>query len=158
MKWTWDDFGCSPNDGESRRASPEALLLGCILLTPTAWNETVGIVSNRDFREERHRLLFQSLARLYANSGEVDVEDVVALLEKSGEFEPLGGAAYLAELVKLRTECRSCSLLRPQGSREFTNVTSHKVACGVEARRLTASVDHQNGSRRRCDGRLSNSR
>ncbi|HZF31354.1 MAG TPA: replicative DNA helicase [Gammaproteobacteria bacterium] len=93
--------------GEVRRipAPPHSLeaeqsVLGGMMLDPTAWARAVPHVSRGDFFRADHRLVFAAIERLVANGEPADAVQVIALLERGGRLEAVGGREYVAQLVE----------------------------------------------------------
>lgn len=82
-----------PNDIEA-----EMGLLGALVLSPTVFDEIAPIVRAPDFYVEAHQLLFNAISLLRADQKPIDITLLVSHLREVGEFERIGGAAYLAKL------------------------------------------------------------
>lgn len=82
-----------PFSTESERA-----VLGAILLAP----EVVATVSGRllpeDFYAERHSQIYAAMLALQEQGAEIDLRTLQAKLEQRGQFQAVGGLAYLTGL------------------------------------------------------------
>jgi len=87
------------------RAPPQHLdaergVLGSILLDPEVCDELVPILRPEDFYSEAHRRLYRTLLRMRERGQQIDVMLLKEELQKNGDLEAVGGAAYLAELLQ----------------------------------------------------------
>src|ERR1700730_7244859 len=80
-----------PHNDEAERA-----VLGAILLDSTVLEEIP--LTTADFYLERHQAIFEACRELVADGAPVDIRTLQAKLEHRGEFERIGGLAYLAGL------------------------------------------------------------
>jgi replicative DNA helicase len=80
-----------PHSEESERA-----VLGAVLLE----NDSLADVrlDSNDFYFERHRILYECFCELAADRQPIDTRTVQAHLERIGEFDAVGGLAYIAGL------------------------------------------------------------
>jgi len=78
----------------------EQSVLGGLLLSDDSWDTVAERLTAADFYRPDHRLIFQRMARLVAQSEPIDVITLADKLEASGELAAAGGLAYLAELAK----------------------------------------------------------
>jgi replicative DNA helicase len=76
----------------------EQALLGGILADAKLFDAVADIITEVDFYDHGHRLLFRRIALLVAQNKPVDLVTVEAALQGAGEAEAVGGFAYLAEL------------------------------------------------------------
>ncbi len=73
-------------------------VLGSILLMPEVLDEIASLRSD-DFYDDSNRMIFQHLRDMHDdNQTRIDVTLLVSRLRTAGEFEKIGGAAYLAKL------------------------------------------------------------
>src|ERR1700687_2206825 len=80
-----------PHSDEAERA-----VLGSILLDSTLLEEIpLGVT---DFYLQRHQVIFDACRELAADGAPVDIRTLQAALERRGEFEQVGGLAYLTGL------------------------------------------------------------
>ena len=77
----------------------EMAVLGSTLLNPDALTELTLILRADDFFDDAHRKIYTQLQEMYDTGHKIDVTLLVARLRDAGEFEMIGGAAYLAKLA-----------------------------------------------------------
>lgn len=78
----------------------EKSVLGSLLFSSEAFDEVIQHVQSHCFYTNSHRLIFQCIHDMYEKG--VRALDVITLsheLEKRGEFEEVGGAVYLNEIM-----------------------------------------------------------
>ena len=83
----------APHNWETERS-----LLGGMLLDSRQIPDLLERVSAEDFARPNHRALFQLLVDLQGAQGAVDIVSLLDEVERRGESEDFGGAAYLAGL------------------------------------------------------------
>ena len=76
----------------------EKSLLGALMISNDALPEVLTILRPRDFYEQRHQTIFQSMLDLYDRHQPVDLLTLTAELKKKKQLKNIGGAPYLAEL------------------------------------------------------------
>jgi replicative DNA helicase len=84
-----------PHSRESEQA-----VLGGLLLDTQAWDHVGDSVNADDFYGPDHRLIFEAIAELVAESKPVDVLTVSERLDRRGKLQDIGGLAYLSTLVR----------------------------------------------------------
>lgn len=77
----------------------EASLLGAILIDSDAIVKIADIVSVRDFYDERHGHIYESVRTLYESHRPIDVLTLSDELKANKRLEQVGGAGYLTELT-----------------------------------------------------------
>jgi len=82
-----------PHSEESERA-----VLGGVLLDPSILPTISGRLRAEDFYHERHQILYQAMLDLREELTDIDLRTVQAKLEQRGQFEAVGGLAYLTGL------------------------------------------------------------
>ncbi|HEY7215229.1 MAG TPA: replicative DNA helicase [Thermoanaerobaculia bacterium] len=82
-----------PHSEESERA-----VLGGVLLDSSILPTISGRLRAEDFYHERHQILYQAMLDLREELVEIDLRTVQAKLEQRGQFEAIGGLAYLTGL------------------------------------------------------------
>jgi replicative DNA helicase len=93
------------NAGESIERVPpqnlkaEVAVLGSMLLEAEAAGEVVPILRAEDFYRTAHKLLYESMVRIYDDKATVDLVLLRDELESRGHLEKVGGEDYLAEIV-----------------------------------------------------------
>jgi len=76
-------------------------VLGCILLSP---NEAMGTcietlkAGAETFYDQRHQLIYQTLAEMYDSKNPIDLITVQQKLKDANQLESVGGLAYLSSL------------------------------------------------------------
>src|SRR5690606_19817922 len=78
----------------------EQAVLGGLLLDTQAWDQDGDSVVADDFYSPDHRLIFDAIAELVAESKALDVLTVSEKLERRGKLADIGGLAYLSTLVR----------------------------------------------------------
>ena len=82
-----------PHSEESERA-----VLGGILLDPSILPTISGRLAVKDLYYERHQVLYQAMLDLREELTDIDLRTLQAKLEQRGQFEAIGGLAYLTGL------------------------------------------------------------
>ncbi len=77
----------------------EASLLGALLIDTDAIVKVADIVLESDFYDERHKLIYSAIKKLYESHSPVDVLTLANELKNRGDLEKVGGASYLTELT-----------------------------------------------------------
>jgi replicative DNA helicase len=78
----------------------EQSVIGGLMISPKAWDDVVGVVTDADFYADRHRVIFRQIASL-ANAGKpVDVVTVCESLAAAGRLENVGGLGYVSDLAE----------------------------------------------------------
>jgi len=80
------------------RESEEALI-GSVLINPGVYLQTQPVVCGPDFYLRRHQWIWEVFGELEARQSEIDFLTVQAALERRGQLEEIGGAAYLIGLI-----------------------------------------------------------
>ena len=75
-------------------------VLGSILLKPDVCDDVALIVRHADFYDDANRRIFQHLLAMHEAGRGIDTTLLVERLRSSGEFDLVGGAAYLAEVFQ----------------------------------------------------------
>ena len=78
----------------------ERAVLGSILLKPDVCDDVALVVRAEDFSDESHQLLYRHLLDLHDSGKRIDATIVVERLKTQGDFERIGGAAALADVVQ----------------------------------------------------------
>ncbi|MBM4009845.1 MAG: replicative DNA helicase [Planctomycetes bacterium] len=78
----------------------ERAVLGSILLKPDVCDDISLVVRPEDFSDESHQLLYRHLLELHDSGKRIDATIVVERLRTQGDFERIGGAAALADVVQ----------------------------------------------------------
>ena len=85
-----------PQDLESEKA-----LLGSLLLSSEALFEITDIINHESFYASKHQIIYETIEGLVNKKEPVDILTVSAELRSKKEFESIGGAPYLSELLGL---------------------------------------------------------
>ncbi len=73
-------------------------VLGSILLKPDVCDDIASMLRREDFYDEAHQLLFAHMQDMHTSGKRIDITLLVNHLKKSGVFDQLGGAAFLARV------------------------------------------------------------
>lgn len=80
-------------------AEAEMAVLGGMLIDQDAVVKAVELVDDSMFHREAHRRLFRSLVRIWQRGDVIDEITVSDDLRKAGDFEAVGGVAFLSSLL-----------------------------------------------------------
>ena len=95
-----DDFNKMLYGKVQPQAVPlEEVLLGALMIDKDAFPIVIDILRSDSFYTNAHRLIYKAMLGLFEKSHPIDLLTVKDALEKSGELEEAGGAAYLVELT-----------------------------------------------------------
>lgn len=75
-------------------------VLGSILLLPIVCDEVSLILRPEDFYDDANRLIFTAMRTMHDENQRIDTVLLTERLKKSGDYEKIGGAAYLAEILQ----------------------------------------------------------
>lgn len=78
----------------------ERAVLGSILLDPQMCDDVALILRPDDFYADANQKLYRSLLAMHDEGKRIDVTLLVERLKLAGDFEAIGGAAYLAEVAQ----------------------------------------------------------
>lgn len=99
----------------------ERAVLGSLLLDPASFDLAADLLGESDFARSAHRTIFGAMHRLVDRDDPLDNLTLSDELQRAGQLEAVGGAAYLAELIQdtpsaanLRAHCR---IVREQAQR-----------------------------------------
>lgn len=76
----------------------EAAVLCSILLRPDVLDNLILLLRAEDFFDDAHRRLYQHMVRMHDAGKRIDLTLLVDELKRQGDFERVGGAAYLGKL------------------------------------------------------------
>jgi replicative DNA helicase len=82
-----------------RSLEAEKSILGSILLLPQCCDDVALIVRPEDFYDEANRKLYEHLREMHDANKRIDLTLLVERLKDSGDLEPIGGMAYLGEVM-----------------------------------------------------------
>src|ERR687892_2276164 len=74
-------------------------VLGSIVLLPDVLDDVVLILRPDDFYDDAHRKLFAHMAALHEASKKIDPTLLIDRLKSAGEYEAIGGSAYLSKII-----------------------------------------------------------
>ena len=74
-------------------------VIGAILLNPMICDDVAVIVHSVDFYADANRILYEHLEKMHSSGSGIDLMLLVEHLKTAGDFEAVGGEAYLAELM-----------------------------------------------------------
>lgn len=77
----------------------EQVVLGAMMLEKDAVNNTIDILNDESFYDPKHQIIFKTIHSLFASTSPIDLVTVSAQLQKNGELEAAGGAAYISSLT-----------------------------------------------------------
>src|SRR5687767_3855928 len=77
----------------------EAGILGVLIWLPDYAAERLGKIDEKDFRDPRHRIIFEAVRRLHDDKTKADLAAVCEWLASNNQLEAAGGRLYLARLV-----------------------------------------------------------
>ena len=78
----------------------EQSVLGSMLIDQDSWDKVAELVTDNDFYNRSHQIIFRAITRLLNRSDPIDLITVSEELEKHDELDDAGGFAYLGELAK----------------------------------------------------------
>ncbi|HRE13080.1 MAG TPA: replicative DNA helicase [Usitatibacteraceae bacterium] len=89
---------------ESLRLPPHSIeaeqsVLGGLLLSNASWDRVGDTLGESDFYRADHRILWRTITRLIEDNKPADILTVAEALKITGEFEGVGGLAYLQALA-----------------------------------------------------------
>jgi len=83
-----------PQDLEAEKS-----LLGCLMINPQAITRVVDFLMPRDFYQEKHRTIYETIMELFEKRSGIDVLSVSSRIKEKNKTQETGGATYLTELV-----------------------------------------------------------
>ena len=75
-------------------------MLGSMLLDPQMCDDVVLVLRPDDFYADANQKLFRHLLAMHDEGKRIDITLLVERLKQEGDFEAIGGAAYLAEVAQ----------------------------------------------------------
>jgi len=79
----------------------EQSVLGSVLLDPDSLVPAMEFITERDFYQRSHQLIFTAMMELNDDNEAIDVITIANALEAKGQLEDVGGAPYLADLASV---------------------------------------------------------
>src|SRR3972149_5087981 len=77
----------------------EKSIIGAILLDPDALTSIIQVLKSTYFYKQAHADIYSAIMELYEKRDPIDLITLTAQLKSSGDFDKVGGGAYLAQLV-----------------------------------------------------------
>lgn len=77
----------------------ESGVLGSLLLNPDVANELTLVLRDSDFYDDANRKIYSAMIEMFDTGRKIDVTLLVSELKARGDFDLIGGAAYLAKLA-----------------------------------------------------------
>ena len=74
-------------------------VLGSILLLPQVCDDVALIIRSADFYDDANRMIYQHMQALHDAGRRIDQTLLIERLRKSGEFDLIGGMAYLIKVL-----------------------------------------------------------
>lgn len=81
-----------------RSVEAERAVIGSLLLLPEVADEVALIIRSDDFYDDAHRRIYRHMLNLHEEGRQIDPLLLAQELKDAGEYELVGGAAYLLEL------------------------------------------------------------
>lgn len=99
------DFLQKPNKVEKLKIPPHSMeaeqcVIGSMLIDPESWDKVTELVTDSDFYNRSHQLIFKEIIKLLGENKPIDLITVSESLEQSNLIHEAGGFAYLGELAK----------------------------------------------------------
>src|SRR5215212_2302792 len=94
-----------PSRAEAARVPPhdleaEKAVIGAMLVSETAVSAVAERLAAEDFYSEVHRIIYGAMTRLYSRGDPIDQLTLTNELRSVGEFEKVGGRAYVFQIVE----------------------------------------------------------
>jgi len=77
----------------------EMCVLGCVLLMPEVLDEIASLRAD-DFYNDANRKIYDCLHQMHNDNERIDIRLLVSRLKTRGDFESVGGSAYLAKVSR----------------------------------------------------------
>lgn len=135
-----------------RSLEAERALIGSLLLLPEVCDEVALIVRAEDFYDPTHRTIFAHMLSLHESGRQIDPTLLSQTLKDAGQYENVGGAAFLLELSQeVATAAhaeyyarivRDKSVLRSL-IHASTDIIQESYETGVDARSMLARAEER---------------
>lgn len=79
----------------------EQCVLGCAFIDQDAGYDIMSTLKETDFYSEIHKIIFNSMYKVFSNNSPIDFVTVTENLEKNGLLESIGGVEYLISLTNI---------------------------------------------------------
>ncbi len=77
----------------------EKAVLGSIMLRPESINEVMDVINPDVFYSQRHRIIYETVLKLYSEGQPIDLISVSEKLKNANKLDQAGGRVYLTELT-----------------------------------------------------------
>lgn len=99
------DFLQKTNNVQKLKVPPHSMeaeqcVIGSMLIDPESWDKVTELVTDSDFYNRSHQLIFKEIIKLLSDSKPIDLITVSESLEQNNLINEAGGFAYLGELAK----------------------------------------------------------
>jgi replicative DNA helicase len=135
-----------------RSIEAERAVIGSLLLLPEACDEVALLVRPEDFYDDAHRAIFTHMLVLHDDGRQIDPTLLSQLLRDAGQYESVGGAAYLLELGQEVTTAahaeyyarivRDKAVLRAL-IHASTDIINESFETGIDAREMLARAEQR---------------
>ena len=88
-----------PESQTPQSTDVEASILGSILIDADAIVKIADVVRPIDFYDERHRIIYEAMLRLYEQQSPIDVLTLSEELKAEGVYKEVGGGSYITQLT-----------------------------------------------------------
>jgi replicative DNA helicase len=135
-----------------RSIEAERAVIGSLLLLPEACDEVALVVRAEDFYDPGHRAIFTHMMALHEGGKQIDPMLLSQLLKDAGQYESVGGAAFLLELSQevataahaehyariVRDKAVLRSLIHAS-----TDIIQDSYQAGIDAREMLAKAEER---------------
>jgi replicative DNA helicase len=135
-----------------RSLEAERAVIGSLLLLPEACDEVALIIRPEDFYDGAHRAIYTHMLALHDDGKQIDHLLLCQLLRDAGQYESVGGAAYLLELSQEVTTAahadyyarivRDKAVLRSL-IHASTDIINESFETGIDAREMLARAEQR---------------
>ncbi len=135
-----------------RSLEAERAVIGSLLLLPEACDEVALIVRPEDFYDGAHRAIYGHMLALHDDGLQIDPTLLSQRLRDAGQYEVVGGAAYLLELgQEVATAAHAeyyARIVRDKAVlraliHASTDIIQESFETGVDAREMLASAEQR---------------
>lgn len=128
--------------GNFGKLPPQALdleeaVLGALMLEKDALTSVIDILHPESFYKDTHRIIFQSIRRLFEKSQPIDILTVTNELKSSGELDIVGGPFMITQLTNrvassANIEFHARIILQKHIQRELIRISSETIKDAFE--------------------------
>ena len=83
----------------------EQMTIGFLLLNPKRLAQVKEVLLPKDFRNEKHQIIFGAILDMQNQNIPIDVYTLWCFLEKLGQLDKVGRASYLSYLCEIAWRC-----------------------------------------------------